>query len=66
MSERVNKVLLGYKNLSAQEKQEFVDTLNQYIRGTPLEKVAMERLFESASTVNFSPPPGGGCPCCGR
>ena len=72
MSDKAKRVLAVWTTLSAVERKEAIELINNYERADENRKkeIATESLNESrtlqkSTTVNFGPL-GGGCPYCGK
>ena len=67
MTDKTVLVLHGYFQLSAPERQEFVEELNKYLteRETNTKK-SIEFNNDRAATRITSGPISSGCACCGR
>lgn len=67
MNKRVQAVLVGYENLDAAEKREFVKTLNELLSGKDSARKSIVEGTEGFRGTNIALGPiGGGCPCCNR
>lgn len=74
MNTNVKYVLLGFKNLSKDERKEFYEVIKDFedypysTESKITESIGLENLSESVLDnvkVNFGPSPTG-CTCCGR
>jgi hypothetical protein len=67
MEKPVAFVLNGYVELTTKQREEFVEELNKYIRGTTQDAPLRKSIQESVrgTTMTFGPAPTG-CPCCGK
>ena len=62
MDRDVAFVLNGFVKLSRDQRDEFVESVNKYIKDEH-KRVLIEKAVRSE--INFGPMPSG-CPCCGR
>ena len=66
MSSKTTIVINGYFNLSREEKNEVIIKINEYEKGTDLEKSILTEDFDKIAERVVSGPLDGSCPCCGR
>lgn len=64
-SKAVLQVMNGYRNLSPDEKKQFIDLINKYIKAEQAEKRVLEEAFMKTA-ASTGPLGGDVCRCCGR
>jgi hypothetical protein len=65
VSPAVARVLRGYSQLSSEEQDEFITSINSYNRADYSTKTAFRRRYDEILRVDVGPV-SGVCGCCGR
>lgn len=67
MTDKTKLVLKGFFDLSDDERSEFIDELNKYLKSpTPQQKRLLREGIEKSAEKIVLGPLDGSCPCCGR
>jgi hypothetical protein len=65
MNNKTKRVLRGFIELDASERNELIDEINEYQNGTRELRETITKSIRNDNTINFGPVPSQ-CPCCGR
>lgn len=66
MNRRIATVFQGYRTLTDNERDEFIETVNEYNRAGLEKKSRMTREATEYTYKVDMGPVSTGCPCCGR
>lgn len=65
MDRETRMVLNGIMQLNGEQRREFITALNEFLHGSPEQKVALSNRNKGILEVTLGPL-GGACKCCGR
>jgi hypothetical protein len=65
-SEKVSVVMRGFLNLSINERNEFIEEINNYIKAEENKKKTLKEGFDKKACLSLGPLKQSGCPCCGK